>query len=467
MITYDLEKRGTDPIYVYLYKKLREDILSGEIKPNEKLPSKRAFANNLNVGVNTVANAYDQLLSEGYIYSSEKKGYYATDMRKFGDIQINTSAPTPIEEEEDPEYFMDFRANRINLKNFPISIWNRCMRKVVLDGGDKLYKTVPYNGIPELRNAISSYLFKNRGMSVDPRRIIIGAGTEYLYRRLFELFNKGVTFGIEDTGFKKLAEHSDKYNAKAVVIRTDKEGMDVDELEKTEASIAYVSPSNRFPTGRVMSIKKRLELFSWAYGAEDRYIIEDDYDSEFRYSGRMILPMYAEDTKDRVIYMNTFSKTMVPSLRISYMVLPEKLIEKYRLGQGFYSCTVSSFEQYALAEFINCGAFDRHINRMRNYYKKKRIQILNELYDSKLMNIASVEEHNVGTHFLLKVATDKTQEEIYEEGIKKDLHISFFSDYSVKNVDENGSVTLVINYAAISGDKIGEVVKRLTEILVN
>lgn len=467
MITYDLEKRGNDPIYVYLYKRVRDDILSGVIEPNEKLPSKRAFANNLNVGVNTVANAYDQLVSEGYIYSSEKKGYYATDMRKFGDIHINTKAPEPIQEEEDPEYFMDFRANRINLKNFPISIWNRCMRKVALDGGDKLYKTVPYNGVPELRNAISSYLYKNRGMSVDPRRIIIGAGTEYLYRRLFELFKKGVTFGIEDTGFKKLAEHADKYNANAVVIRTDKEGMDIEELDATDATIAYVSPSNRFPTGRIMSIKKRLELFAWAYKDDDRFIVEDDYDSEFRYSGRMILPMYAEDTRDKVIYMNTFSKTMVPSLRISYMVLPERLVEKYKSGQGFYSCTVSSFEQYALAEFINCGAFDRHINRMRNYYKKKRVQILNEIARSELMKIASVEEHNVGTHFLLKVDTRKSHEEIYEEGIKRDLHISFFSDYSVKNVDETGTVTLVINYAAISGDKIGEVVKRLTEILVN
>lgn len=467
MITYDLEKRGNDPIYVYLYKRVRDDILSGVIEPNEKLPSKRAFANNLNVGVNTVANAYDQLVSEGYIYSSEKKGYYATDMRKFGDIHINTKAPEPIHEEEDPEYFMDFRANRINLKNFPISIWNRCMRKVALDGGDKLYKTVPYNGVPELRNAISSYLYKNRGMSVDPRRIIIGAGTEYLYRRLFELFKKGVTFGIEDTGFKKLAEHADKYNANAVVIRTDKEGMDIEELDATDATIAYVSPSNRFPTGRIMSIKKRLELFAWAYKDDGRFIVEDDYDSEFRYSGRMILPMYAEDTRDKVIYMNTFSKTMVPSLRISYMVLPERLVEKYKSGQGFYSCTVSSFEQYALAEFINCGAFDRHINRMRNYYKKKRVQILNEIARSELMKIASVEEHNVGTHFLLKVDTRKSHEEIYEEGIKRDLHISFFSDYSVKNVDETGTVTLVINYAAISGDKIGEVVKRLTEILVN
>lgn len=426
MITYDLEKRGNDPIYVYLYKRVRDDILSGVIEPNEKLPSKRAFANNLNVGVNTVANAYDQLVSEGYIYSSEKKGYYATDMRKFGDIHINTKAPEPIQEEEDPEYFMDFRANRINLKNFPISIWNRCMRKVALDGGDKLYKTVPYNGVPELRNAISSYLYKNRGMSVDPRRIIIGAGTEYLYRRLFELFKKGVTFGIEDTGFKKLAEHADKYNANAVVIRTDKEGMDIEELDATDATIAYVSPSNRFPTGRIMSIKKRLELFAWAYKDDGRFIVEDDYDSEFRYSGRMILPMYAEDTRDKVIYMNTFSKTMVPSLRISYMVLPERLVEKYKSGQGFYSCTVSSFEQYALAEFINCGAFDRHINRMRNYYKKKRVQILNEIARSELMKIASVEEHNVGTHFLLKVDTRKSHEEIYEEGIKRDLHISFF-----------------------------------------
>ena len=159
MITYDLRERGEESIYVFLYEKIRDDILDGKIRPNEKLPSKRTFANNLNVGVNTVANAYDQLLSEGYVYSSEKRGYFATDMQKFHDIKINTSAPKPVIPEDEPDFFMDFRANRINLNNFPISTWNSCMRRAILDGGDNLYKTVPYNGIPRLRNAISSYLF--------------------------------------------------------------------------------------------------------------------------------------------------------------------------------------------------------------------------------------------------------------------------------------------------------------------
>lgn len=464
MITYNIEKKGNDPIYVYLYKSIRQDILDGKFKANEKMPSKRALANNLNIGVNTVANAYEQLLSEGYLYSYEKRGYFVTDMKKFGDIHINTESPKPTVEEEEPKYFMDFRANRLNLKNFPISIWNKCMRKVANMDSDALYKTVPYNGVLELRNAIAKYLYKNKGMSVDAKRIVIGAGTEYLYRRLFEMFNRDVQFAIEDTGFKKLYEHCDIYNAKAIIIPTDKEGMKVSKLKQSSATLAYVSPANRFPTGRIMPIKKRLELFEWVYKNDERFIIEDDYDSEFRYSGKMILPMYAEDTQDKVIYLNTFSKTMVPSLRISYMILPESLLEVYKKSQGFYSCTVSSFEQYALAEFINSGAFDRHINRMRNHYKRQRVNILNEFKNSPLMKIATIEEHNVGTHFLLKVKTNKTKEEIYNEGKMLNLQISFFSDYSVIDVDKKGVVTLVINYAAISSDKVLEVVSRLENI---
>ncbi len=467
MITYDLSKRGKEPLYVFLYRQIRDDILSGKIAPNEKLPSKRTFAGNLNVGVNTVANAYDQLLSEGYLYSAEKKGYFATDMHQFSDIRINTSEPVQIESPEETDYFMDFRANRINLNNFPISTWNRCMRKAILDGGDSLYKTVPYNGIPELRNAISAYLFRNRGMSVNPERIFIGAGTEFLFKRLFELFDKGTNVAIEKTGFKKIAEHADRYNINVKVIPGDDEGMDVSALHNNDVEVVYVAPANRFPTGKVLPIKKRLELFSWAYKKKERFIVEDDYDSEFRYSGRMIIPMFSEDNKERVVYLNTFSKTMVPSLRISYMILPEELAKRYKETLGFYSCTVSSFEQYALAEFINSGAFERHINRMRNFYKKQRVAILKEFENSRLMKIAEIEEHNAGTHFLLRVKTDLDREYIYNEGINKELHISFFSDYSVQSEKEEGFITLVINYAAIVSDKIHEVVTRLTDIFMN
>ena len=467
MITYDLSKRGKEPLYVFLYRQIRDDILSGKIAPNEKLPSKRTFAGNLNVAVNTVANAYDQLLSEGYLYSAEKKGYYATDMHQFSDIRINTSEPVKIESPEETDYFMDFRANRINLNNFPISTWNRCMRKAILDGGDALYKTVPYNGIPELRNAISAYLFRNRGMSVNPERIFVGAGTEFLFKRLFELFDKGTNVAIEKTGFKKVAEFADRLNINVRIMPGDEDGMDINALQKNDIEVVYVAPANRFPTGKVLPIKRRLELFSWAYDGDERYIVEDDYDSEFRYSGRMIVPMFSEDSKKRVVYLNTFSKTMVPSIRISYMILPEELAKRYKETLGFYSCSVSSFEQYALAEFINSGAFERHINRMRNFYKKQRVAILNEFEESPLMKIAEIEEHNAGTHFLLRVKTDLDREYIYNEGINKELHISFFSDYSLQSEKEDGYITFVINYAAIVSDKIPEVVSRLTEIFLN
>ena len=238
----------------------------------------------------------------------------------------------------------------------------------------------------------------------------------------------------------------------------------IDLLEDSGADVVHVSPANHFPTGTVMPITRRLELFEWVNRVRKRYIIEDDYDSEFRYSGKFILPMFAEDTQNKVIYMNTFSKSMVPSLRISYMILPPDLLQRYIDTMSFYSCTVSSFEQYALARFISEGHFERHINRMKLYYRGQRSIILNEIAKSPLMKIASVRERNAGTHFLLSVRTRLSEEEVRRAGLAADLSLSMYSDYSYSDVSGGDICTLVINYAGIEQEKIPEVVRRLAGI---
>ena len=212
-----------------------------------------------------------------------------------------------------------------------------------------------------------------------------------------------------------------------------------------------------------MPIMRRSELLEWAYRASKRYIIEDDYDSEFRYQGKYISPLYAEDFRDRVIYMNTFSKTMVPSLRISYMVLPPKLLQRYRESMSFYSCTVSSFEQYTLAQFISEGYFERHINRIKTYYRKLRMQVLHAFANSGLGRISEIIEHNAGTHFLLRVHTALTENEIRQIGAKSDMQLLFYSDYAHTLPAENRCL-LVINYAAIEPEEISEIVARLEKI---
>lgn len=463
MLTYDLNKSGKLPKYDYLYQCIRDDIISGKIKSNEQLPSKRALANHLSIGLITVANAYEQLITEGYIVAKERVGYFVQELPE-DIIKKNQEKNEVTKEEPEHEYFADFMANRISLKLFPISIWNQMLRQALYDNSDTLFKTIPYNGIYELREAIADYLHKNRGMTVSPSQVIIGAGTEYLYSRLIQLFGRKSTFGFEESSFDKLSTICTAYGNPYNFIPIDESGLIVDELKKSATDIVHVSPSNHFPTGIVMPIKRRLELMEWAYESDNRYIIEDDYDSEFRYKGKYIAPIYTEDVNNKVIYMNTFSKTMVPSLRISYMVLPVDILERYKETMSFYSCTVSSFEQYALARFISGGYFERHINRIKNYYKKLRVQIINAIRESSIGKISEIVEHHSGTHFLLKVKTDLSEEEINEKCLENDLHILTYADYIKDDTDSDKSMTLVINYAGINPERIDDVIKRIERV---
>lgn len=463
MLTYDLNQRGNLPIYEYLYQCIRREILSGSLKSGERLPSKRTLARHLNVGVITVANAYEQLLTEGYIRTEERKGYFVEDLSGYREKKRDELPEYPPEPPE-REFFADFKANRIGLKHFPAATWSRFMREALSQDNDSLLKTVPYNGLYELRAAICDYLFQNRGMRVMPSQVIIGAGTEYLYGRLMQLFGRACTFAIEEPGYKKFAAISSSFGNPWKYIPIDGSGLMIDRLEESGADVVHVSPANHFPTGIVMPITRRLELFEWVNRVRKRYIIEDDYDSEFRYTGKFILPMYAEDTQNKVIYINTFSKSMVPSLRISYMILPPQLLQRYIDTMSFYSCTVSSFEQYALARFISEGHFERHINHMKNYYRGQRSQMLEAVRNSPLAGISKITERNAGTHFLLSVRTRLSEEEVRRAGLKADLSLSMYSDYSYSSEQADGCCTLVINYAGIGQDKIPEVVRRLARI---
>ena len=530
MLTYDLRSRGTSSLYEFLYQSIREDIARGRIPCGTKLPSKRNLAQHLDIGVATVTAAYDQLITEGFVRTEQRRGYFVEDVSEFrcksvtsqvkdlnseeeksigseidtrdttaegvaadavrrvdGDREtgqnaadaVNVDAPTAetpqaIERARDPEYFVDLKANRTSVSLFPATVWGRYMREALSLPSDNLLRSIPFNGLPELRRAIASYLRRTRGMDVSPDCIIIGAGSEYLYGRLLQMLGPTTTFAMENPGYRKFAAISKAFGNPWRPVPIDESGLLVDELEESGADVVHVSPANHFPTGIVMPIKRRLELFEWANRARKRYIIEDDYDSEFRYSGRLIMPLFADDASDKVIYLNAFSKTMVPSLRISYMVLPPKLLARYVDTMSFYSCTVSSFEQYALARFIDEGHLERHINRTRNFYRRQREAVLREIAQSPLAEISHVEERNAGTHFLLYVRTSLTHDQVRQRGAEQGLNISLFNDYLLRDGDglserttkrfeqySNGETALVLNYAGIEPDRLSETVRRL------
>ena len=462
MLTYDLSKRGKRTMYEFLYESIKEDIMQGILPAGEKLPSKRAMAEHLDVSIKTVENTYNQLLLEGYISSAEKKGYYVNKLAKGGSASpAYASFSTRYKEEE---YLADFTANNINYDNFPFASWAKVMRETLTDYDTTLLKTVPFNGVEKLRIEIAEHLYRYRGMQVSPDHIIIGAGTEYLYGRLLQLLGKDAVYAIENPGYKKIAKLYDAHGVKWQHIDIDKHGINVKALQNTEANVVHVSPEHHYPIGIVTPIGRRQELLSWAAQETGRYIIEDDYDCEFRIVGRSIPSLQSMDTNHRVIYMNNFSKTMVPSLRISYMVLPEKLMERYIATMNFYSCTVSGFEQYAMASFMEKGYFERHIRRMINYYRHQREKIRKLFLASSLNKVGRIIEAGAGTHFLFRVKTELSDIEIKWVAKERGILINFLSEYCFDN-QQLFKGFLIINYSDMEENRLIQAIEALEDIL--
>lgn len=460
MLTYSFENKGNDTLYEYLYKQIKSDIINYRLSPDEKLPSKRALAKHLNISTITVENAYSQLMAEGYIYSKPKSGFYVSNVLMVRNEPDESRKTRNVARYENDGYFADFVNNSIAKESFPFVTWTKLMRETMSDEADNLMVRSPSAGIYELRTAIADYLYQFRGMSVEPEQIIVGAGTEYLYGMIIQLLGHDKKYAVEDPGYGKIARIYKANDVECIHIPMDENGVSVKSLENTEADILHISPSHHFPTGIVTPISRRYELLSWAAGSEGRYIIEDDFDSEFRLLGKPIPSMQCIDVLEKVIYINTFSKSLTSTIRISYMVLPKSLMKKYNEELSFYSCTVSNFEQYTLAKFIENGYFEKHINRMRNYYRAERDTILSCIRNHKYYERMEIREEHAGLHFLLRVDTRYGDEEIIERAKKNGVHISVLSQY-FNNKENATHHTLVINYSGIASETIKEALEKL------
>jgi len=484
ILTYDLEKRGRHPIYEYLYLCIREDILSGVIRGGEKLPSKREMARDHKVALITVENAYAQLVIEGYVTAREKSGYFVNpgmaetvrpeknraawaeggsgltaagmqakertgqaagmqakertgqaagaQAKEQAGLAAGQSAQTRAVQgawaaglegtagTPKKKWLVDFSSGELKRDAFPFDTWSKLMRRVMNDREEAFLTKPDRSGVPELREAIAAYLKKAKGLAVSPGQVLVGPGTEYLHHLILQLVGRSRMVAVEDPGYVKVGQIYEGNGLKVLHVPVDRGGMVVSRLWGTNASLVHTSPSHHFPTGCVMPIGRRRELLNWAH-AQEAYVIEDDYDSEFRFDGRPI-PTLASLDGERVIYLNTFTKTLAPSIRIAYAVLPEKLKERYDEKLSFYSGAVSSFEQYTLAAFIGEGYYERHVNRMRNYYRQQRTRILETLAASPLADKVSVEEHSAGLHFILRVKELGDEEawvkELEEHGIR-------------------------------------------------
>ena len=451
MLTYNLTATGSDSLYESLYKCIKNDILQGKLCAGEKLPSKRSFAKNLGISVITVENAYGQLSDEGYIYSMPKRGFYVSDIDLVAARGINMKGIS---------------------KSADRNIWSKTVRSVLNDNQIQLMINSPCAGILPLRNAIAHYLRDFRGMQVFSHQIIIGAGTEYLYGLLIQLLGKDLIYGVENPGYHKIGKICKSMGVTYRHVDLDESGVSIHELEEKKIDIIHTSPSHHFPTGLVMPVSRRYELLGWAAKEKERYIIEDDYDSELRLSGKPFPTLQSIDISGKVIYTNTFTKTLASTVRISYMVLPEDLAKRFYSELSFYSCTVSNFEQYTLAQFMENGSFEKHINRLRNYYQNKRDAILKELKSGSSGKYITIQEEEAGVHFLMHIQSDCTEAEIVEKAKAGGVKLDPLSRYYIKNTEkheQNGQEnpyenTYVMNYSSVNMENIKKVVQVLSEL---
>ena len=352
------------PVYLQIYKQIKDDIISGNYPYNTKLPSKRLLADETETSTVTVEHAYELLCDEGYVESRERSGFFVIFRNSDG-----FALPSAVELHESAVSY-----HQHTNPDFPFSVLAKTMRNVISDFGEAILEKSQNKGCYELRLAIKRYLSKNRGIHVDVEQIVIGSGAEYLYGLIIELLGRNRTYGIEYPSYKKIEQ---VYRASEVSyerLKLSNDGIDSVALARTKSSVLHTTPYRSYPTGISSSANKRHEYIRWSNVGE-KYIIEDDFESEFSVSSKPEDTLFALSSKDNVIYLNTFSKTISPSLRVGYMVLPKKLIDDFDERLGFYSCTVPTFEQYVIARLIQNGDFERHINKVR---RNKRKELLND-----------------------------------------------------------------------------------------
>ena len=462
MLTYDLDRRGKLARYDYLYRCIREDILAGRLTAGEKLPSKRSLASHLQTAVITVQNAYAQLEAEGYLYTREKRGYYVAD------VERHPAAPgrAPARSAPQPQrsWLLDLSSGGSGTEDFPFSVWAKLMRRVLSEEGEALLRATPPNGADALRRAIAQHLYRFRGISAAPEQIVVGAGTEYLYNLIVQLLGREAVYGVEDPGYSKAARIYALGGARTAPVLVDEGGVSLRSLEMSDAQILHTSPNHQFPTGAVTPIGRRQSLLRWAEAREGRYIIEDDYDSEFGFTLRPIPTLQSIDARGRVVYLNTFSQTISPSMRLGFLVLPPRLLERYRRNLGFYACTVPALEQHVLARFISGGHYERHLARMRKEYRERRGAVLEAFRLSPLSQRVTFSEEGAGLHFLLTLDTARSDDELRRLTSAAGLRLSFLSEYADRP-DSVPAHTLVVNYAGLSQSHLPEAVHLLETIL--
>ncbi|MGE7689862.1 PLP-dependent aminotransferase family protein [Lysinibacillus sp. NPDC097214] len=443
-----------EPLYFQLYKYIKVEIQNGNILAKTKLPSQRSLAKHLNISRNTVDAAYQQLLAEGYVVSREREGIYVVEFEK-DYFQINSvkfdNTILKSNQEKDPTVIeFDFNYGDINLKDFPYKIWRKLSMQSLNEEQDHLFLYGDAQGELKLRGYIAKYLYEARGVKCSADQIVIGAGLQYLTGIVCNLIGREKLFGMEDPGYYRVRYLFKDNGIRIKPIHLDDYGISIAHLRNSKVKAVYVTPSHQFPIGTVMPISRRLELLEWA-NKENAYIIEDDYDGEFRYAGKPIPALQGLDSYDNVIYMGTFSKSLIPSIKLSYMVLPRKLINLY-IENSYYVQTVSRFHQHTLQLFMESGHWERHLSKSRNSYKKRYealLKAINQILGSKVKIYGA----SGGLHILVEPNNSMSEDELIETAKMKGVKVYPVSIFYA-NPPEKQTAKVLLGFANIDEEKI-------------
>jgi GntR family transcriptional regulator/MocR family aminotransferase len=445
------DKESSKPLYIQLYEYIKAEITSGLLKPDAKLPSIREASSTLKLSKTTVENAYSQLVAEGYIDNYPKKGYFVCDLSEYNfDIEATKNT---VEYHDEIIYLND----GVDKESFDISTWRRLYNKVISDNKTNIYNSCSTQGEEFLREEIANFVNTMRGGHTDSRQVIVGAGVQYLLGMLIGIIKDDYnTVAIEKPGFKKAEFVFEDYMFNIRHIEITDDGFPINELRKSDAEVIYISPSHQYPLGTIMPVNKRMELLDWAY-KKNALIIEDDYDSLIRYGGMPIPSLQGLDKNDCVVYLGSFSKMLLPSLRISFMVIPKKLLPKYNEIKDRYTQSTSKIDQLVLANFMKDGYMVKHLRKIKRIYKKK-----NSYLTSNFRNLfgdrAEVISSDSGLHIVCEANTKKDAQQIIKDAQNSRILINII------RIKKN-KVMFSLNYSGVDLNKIHEFTILLGKVL--
>lgn len=448
----DLQKCPGLPLYQALYQQLKQEIQTGSIGCGDKLPSKRKLAEQLGVSVNTVDGAYSQLEAEGFIQASARRGFFVQATGALPPRGTAPEAPQLPQTGQKRAHLVDFSPTGMARGQFPFGVWRRLMKNCFNEYDEGLLLRTPPQGDPGLRSAVAEYLYRARGVRCDPEQVIMGAGTDNLLYILGYILPENYTLAVENPLYNQTHALFSRLGHPVTHVPVDSEGIRLSALPDRDHVLVYTTPSHQYPLGFAMPIGQRTGLLRWSGAGEGRYILEDDYDSEFRYQSRPIPSLQSIDPLGRVIYLGTFSRSVAPALRISYMVLPEALLERYRRDYGGYASAVSGFEQTVLREFMRSGHFDTHVNRMRIYYRNRRQALVEAL--APLKDRMEILGEPAGHHLTLRFSGGAEEKTLVELAAQQGVGVYPVSPYFWGEVPAAYRSTVLLGFGGLNDEEI-------------